>query len=155
MFSSACYKPPRRFIPSDYTTWLWLFSCLLLLRVLGQLVVVLRAPRWLPPMDQWQSGLLPYPVLLLGQVLVLSLMCWICTDFSRGQGIFVQPYPGRSKYVLWFSYLYFGGMVLRYVIWMWRRPDQRWFGRTIPIIFHCIVAAFLFTFGTYHVRLGG
>ena len=53
----------------------------------------------------------------------------------------------------WFSYLYFGGMVLRYVIWMWRRPDQRWFGGTIPIIFHCVVAAFLFTFGTYHVRL--
>ena len=64
-------------------------------------------------------------------------------------------YPGRSKYVLWFSYLYFGGMVLRYVIWMWRRPDQRWFGGTIPIIFHCVVAAFLFTFGTYHVRLAG
>jgi hypothetical protein len=70
--------------------------------VLGQLVVVLarssaerggglRAPRWLPPMDQWQSGLLRYPVLVPGQVLVLSVMLWICADFSRGQGRFVQP----------------------------------------------------------------
>ena len=155
LFSGACYKPPRRFIPNDYAPWLWLFSLLLLLRVLGQLVVVLRAPRWLPPMDQWQSGLLPYAVLLLAQVLVLSAMFWICADFSRGQGMFVQPYPGRGKYVAWFSYVYFGGMVLRYAIWMWRRPDQRWFGGTIPIIFHCVVAAFLLTFGTYHVRLAG
>ena len=28
-------------------------------------------------------------------------------------------------------------------------------GGTIPIVFHCVVAAFLFTFGTYHVRLAG
>jgi len=45
--------------------------------------------------------------------------------------------------------------VVRYVIWMWRRPDQRWFGGTIPIIFHCVVAAFLFTFALYHLRLAG
>ena len=50
-------------------------------------------------MDQWQSGLLPYPVLLLAQVLVLSVMFWICADFSRGQGMFVQPYPGRGNCV--------------------------------------------------------
>lgn len=106
-------------------------------------------------MDQWQSGLLPYPVLLLGQVLVLIFMFWICADFTRSRGMFVQPYPGRGKYVLWFSYLYFAGMAVRYVIWMWRRPDQRWFGGTIPIIFHCVVAAFLFTFAIYHVKLAG
>lgn len=156
MFSSACYKPrPRPSIPSDYAPWLWLFAVLLLLRVLGQLLVVTRAPRWLPPMAQWQSGLLPYPVLLLGQVLVLILMFWICVDFSRARGMFVQPYPGRGRYVVWFSYAYFAGMALRYVIWMWRRPDQRWVGGTIPIVFHCVVAAFLLTFGTYHVRLAG
>ena len=34
---------------------------------------------------------------------------------------------------------------------MTRRPDQRWLGGTIPIIFHSVVAAFLWTFATYHV----
>jgi hypothetical protein len=34
---------------------------------------------------------------------------------------------------------------------MARRPDQRWLGGTIPIIFHAVVAAFQWTFGTYHV----
>ena len=141
--------------PRAYSAWLWAFTILLFLRVIGQLIVALRGPRWLPPMAQWQSGLLPYPVLVLGQAIVLTLMAWICADFSRGAGMFVQPYPGRARYVLWFSYLYFGGMVLRYVIWMSRRPDQRWFGGTIPIVFHCVVAAFLFTFGTYHAKLAG
>ena len=141
--------------PAGYSAWLWLFTVLLFLRVVGQIIVVLRAPRWLPPMHQWQSGLLPYPVLLLGQAIVLTLMVWIAIDFSRGAGTFVQPYPGRARYVLGFGYLYLGGMVVRYIIWMWRRPDQRWLGGTIPIIFHSIVALFIITFGTYHLRLAG
>jgi hypothetical protein len=139
---------------APYAPWLWLFTILLLLRVIGQIVVVLRAPRWLPPMEQWQSGLLPYPVLLLGQAIVLTLMVWICIDFTRGAGIFVQPHPGRGRYVVWFGIVYFAGMVLRYVVWMWRRPDQRWFGGTIPIVFHSVVAAFIYTFGTYHTTIG-
>ena len=138
-----------------YSFWLWLFTVLLFLRVIGQIVVVLHAPRWLPPMAQWQSGLLPYPVLLLGQAIVLTLMVWIASDFTRHAGIFVQPYPGRGRAVVWFALVYFGGMILRYIIWMYRRPDQRWLGGTIPIVFHCVVAAFIFTFGLYHVRLAG
>ena len=82
---------------ATYAPLLWLLTFLLFLRVLGQVIVVLRAPRWLPPMDQWQSGLLPYPVLLLGQAIVLTLMVWICVDFTRGAGIFVRPVPGRGK----------------------------------------------------------
>jgi hypothetical protein len=137
--------------PTVYGVWLSLFTVLLFLRVIGQLAVVLRSPRWLPPMDQWQSGLLPYPVLLAGQIGVLTLMTWISVDFSRGSGFFVDPHPYGGRASLWFSYVYFGGMIVRYIIRMKRRPDQRWLGGTIPIIFHSIVAAFLWTFGMYHV----
>jgi uncharacterized protein len=130
-----------------------IFTLLLVLRVLGQIVVVVCAPRWLPPMEQWQSGLLPYPVLLAGQMIVLTLMVWICLDFSRASGMFVDPRrPDGGRLIIWFSYAYFGGMVVRYIVWMWRRPDQRWFGGTIPIIFHSVVAAFLCTFGHYHAN---
>ena len=137
--------------PGDYAFFLWLFTVLLFLRVIGQIVVVLFAPRWLPPMRQWQSGLLPYPVLLLGQAVVLTLMVWVSRDFSRGSGVFLHPPAGIPRAVAWFSCLYFGGMILRYIVWMARRPDQRWFGGTIPIIFHCVVAAFLWTFSRYHL----
>ena len=136
---------------SRLSFYLWLFTLLLLGRVLGQLVVATTAPRWLPPMEQWQSGLLPYPVLLASQAVVLTLMVWISLDFSRGAGFWVEPRPRLGLAALWWSYLYFTAMVVRYIIRMVRRPDQRWLGGTIPIIFHSIVAAFQWTFGTFHV----
>lgn len=137
--------------PTALSYALWLFTVLLIGRVLGQIVVVLRAPRWLPPMEQWQSGLLPYPVLLAAQAVVLTLMIWISVDFSRRSGFWVAPHPRLGLVTVWWSYLYAGAMVVRYVIRMARRPDQRWLGGTIPIIFHTVVAAFQWTFGMYHV----
>ena len=137
--------------PTVYAIFLWLFTVLLLGRVLGQIIVALRAPRWLPPMEQWQSGLLPYPALLAGQALVLVLMVWISIDFSRAAGFWVEPHPRLGRAAVWWSYLYAGAMAARYVIRMARRPDQRWLGGTIPIVFHSVVAAFQWTFGMYHV----
>ena len=130
--------------------YLWLFTALLFGRVLGQLVVAKVAPKWLPPFEHWQSGLLPYPVLLVGQAIVLTLMIWISADISRGAGFWFEPRPRLGFAALVWSYLYFGAMIARYVVRMVRRPDQRWLGGTIPIIFHSVVAAFQWTFGTYH-----
>jgi len=135
------------------SVWLvWLLTILLTARVVGQIVVVMRAPRWLPPMEQWQSGLLPYPILLAGQIVVLTLMVWISIDITNGGGRVVYPRrPAVGLAIVWFSYVYFGLMVLRYIIRMHRRPDQRWLGGTIPIIFHSFVAAFLYVVGRYHL----
>ena len=137
--------------PQAFSPVLWLCSVLLLLRVAGQLLVVLRAPAWLPPMAQWQSGLVPYRFLLATQVVVLTLMFWIAADFARGAGVWVRPMPGLGHVVLAWSCLYATAMVVRYAIRMFRRPDQRWLGGTIPIIFHSVVAAFQLTFALYHV----
>jgi hypothetical protein len=137
--------------PTGYGVVLWLFTALLTGRVLGQLMVAVAAPAWLPPMQQWQSGLVPYPVLLACQAVVLGLMVSISIDFSRGAGFWMEPHPRLGAAALWWSYLYFGAMLSRYVIRMARRPDERWLGGTIPIIFHSVVAAFQWTFGTYHI----
>ena len=139
--------------PAVYGVWLWAFTILLIGRVAGQVVVALRAPAWLPPMEQWQSGLLPYPVLLACQAVVLTLMVWIAADFSRAAGFWIAPRPRLGAAALWWSSVYFGAMVARYVIRMARRPDQRWIGGTIPIVFHSVVAAFQWTFGVYHTAL--
>ena len=139
--------------PTAYSAGLWTFTILLIGRVAGQIVVAWRAPRWLPPMEQWQSGLLPYPALLAGQAVVLTLMIWIAVDFSSAAGFWAVPRPRLGAVALWWSAAYFGAMVARYVIWMARRPDQRWLGGTIPIVFHSLVAAFQWTFGLYHSAL--
>jgi hypothetical protein len=135
--------------PAPYSVFLILFTLLLCGRVIGQLIVYLYAPRWLPPMDEWQSGLLPYPVLLASQAVVLTFMTLICIDFARGRGFFVEPHPRGGVFSVWFAYVYFAGMVFRYIVTMMRRPGRRWFGGTIPIIFHSIMAAFLWTWGRY------
>jgi hypothetical protein len=137
--------------PQHYGYFLALFTVLLYLRVLGQIVVVRWTPRWLPAMEQWQSGLLPYPLLLTGQIVVLTWMTMICIDFLSGSGYFVSPHPAGGRFSILFAYGYALWMVIRYINRMARKPDQRWFGGTIPIIFHCVVAAFLWTWGRYQV----
>jgi hypothetical protein len=51
-----------------------------------------------------------------------------------------------------FSAIYAGAMTLRYVLTMIYRPEMRWLGGTIPIFFHFVLAAFLFTWGRYISR---
>ena len=130
---------------------LWVFTALVVYRVLGQLVVVIWAPKWLPPMEAWQSGLVPYWVLLLAQSFVLFLMVSISIDFTRGHGYWVAPRPWIGAAAFYWSYAYAAGMVVRYAHRMTRYPDQRWFGGTIPIVFHTVVAAFQWTFGSFQL----
>jgi len=131
--------------------FLWICTALLIARVLGQLIVAIAAPKWLPPMEAWQSGLVPYPALLASQALVLTLMVWISIDLSAGRGFWSVPMPILGAVVLAWSGLYFSAMIVRYLRRMIRRPDQRWFGGTIPIVFHSIVAAFQCAFACYHL----
>ncbi len=134
----------------NYGPILWVLTGLVFGRVIGQLVVFFYAPKFLPPMGQWQSGLVPYPLLVAVQAVVLGLMVSISYDFSRGFGFWVRPHPELGLVVLWWSYIYFCAMVVRYIVRMTRKPDQRWLGGTIPIIVHSGVAAFQWVFAAYH-----
>ena len=121
------------------------------MRVAGQLVVVVAAPPWLPPMDQWFSGVVAYPILLAVQLVTLVLMAAVALGLGAGWPLAISADAGLGRTLVAVAYLYAAAMAVRYVLRMARRPDQRWFGGTIPIVFHCVVAAFLWTFGTFHV----
>ena len=133
----------------ETAAYLLVFSLLFLLRVVGQLLVVLRAPAWLPPMHQWH--LMPYRLLLPIQILFLALMAWIVVSLSRDASPLANANPAFGRFLIGFSFVYAGVMASRYVVRMYRRPGERWFGGTIPIVFHFVLAAFLFTWGKYHV----
>jgi hypothetical protein len=134
--------------PGFAAAFLWLFSALFLLRVVGQVLVRTRRPAWLPETEQW--NLTPYRLLLPTQLVILALMVWIDTDFSREQGVWVDTRPGLGEGVLWFSFLYGSVMAVRYAVRMSRRANQRWFGGTIPIVFHWVLASYLFVLGSFH-----
>ena len=131
---------------------LWFLLFLFCLRVAGQALVAAFAVPFLPPMQQWYSGVMPYPILLPVQILIIALLAKVATDFTRRRGFFVVPRRTMGRFLEWFSYLYWGGMVMRYVVTMTLHPERRWFGGTIPIFFHCVLATFLFVVGRYHTR---
>jgi hypothetical protein len=137
-------------LDASTTAWyLLLYSLLFLLRVAGQVLVLLRAPAWLPPMTEW--NLVPYRFLLPVQLAILGVMAVIEVGLFRGEGLLVEPSPVFGAFLIAFSIVYAAVMAVRYAVRMRRRPEQRWFGGAIPITFHFVLAAFLLTWGKYNV----
>lgn len=135
-----------------YADWVLIVcAALFALRVFGQVVVALYAPRWLPAMEHWYSGLMPYRYLLPAQFVLLTLMVLIAYDIQRMDGFFAAGgWEALSPALRLAAVVYFGAMVARYVLTMALRPERRWFKRTIPIWFHMVLATALWTFGSYH-----
>ena len=126
-------------------------TALFALRVLGQVLVVWRAPRWLPADEQWYSGLMPYRYLLPSQLALLAVMIVITLHVSLQRGLFAADWWGHAApYLAVVAWLYFASMVVRYILTMWLRPEFRWFRRTIPIWFHMVLAVALWAFAESH-----
>jgi uncharacterized protein len=124
-------------------TLLWILLALFALRVLGQLLVVAGVAPFLPPLDEWQSGLLPYPVLLASQILILCVLATVCAQFSKGTGYFVRPHEWLATPLWIIGWMYAGGMMMRYAL---LRRDA------IPVIFHIVLASFLLVVAHHHRR---
>ena len=131
---------------------LWGLLALFVLRAAGQLIVAIFSVTWLPPMEEWYSGLIPYGPLLVAQMVIIVIYAKVCWDFQRGSGFFVRTRPVFGRGVLIFGYIYFLGMVIRYIVRMSIFPEERWIGGCIPIVFHWVLAGFIILFGHYHRR---
>ena len=136
-----------------YKMLLWASLGLFILRVLGQIYAALYKVSWLPSMQEWYSGVLRYYLLLPSQIIIIMLMTMVAYDFTRGEGFFFVTNPVTSIVLIIFSIIYFSSMVVRYIIKMILHPEQRWFGGCIPIVFHEVLATFIFLCGTYS-RIG-
>ncbi len=134
-----------------YGILLSLLTFLFVLRVLGQVLVAFFGIDFLPAMEHWYSGLLPYPILLPIQIVMIIVLIRIIRDVTRGSRIFSIAKRGIGIFLKWFSYLYFLSMLMRYMYTMAGHPELRWFGHTIPIWFHMVLAIFLYTYSHYHI----
>ena len=112
---------------------------LFLARVAGQALVAFGGVAWLPPMDAWYSGLLPYPILLPLQALILVAQVTIDWQVWRGVGFFGRSRPRTGRALRGFSYVYALAMLVR---WLLTRTHG------IPIAFHWVLAAYLFMLGS-------
>jgi hypothetical protein len=134
--------------PRRASVFLGLFTALFAVRVAGQVVVLVAGPRWLPPMEQW--NLLPYPILLPLQLVMLAGMVAVTADLARGADLLAAGGPAVGYALVAAAGCYWAAMAVRYAVRMARRPGERWFGGAIPIVFHCVLAAWLFVLGSFH-----
>jgi hypothetical protein len=150
-------RGPRRrhpVSPASSATVLWLLLLLFVLRVLGQVVVMIWAPRWLPPPPQWYSGLIAYPYLLGFQLLFIAAMSQMILGLHPGTGLFGPPSAAFATFCIAFSIPYYGFMVYRWIFRVLRNPERRWYDTLIPIVFHCVLATFLLVYGLGGISAG-
>jgi hypothetical protein len=104
-------------------------------------------------MPEWYSGLLPYSLLLPVQIVMLALMSRTNLNVARGRGYFNHYYPRMGRGLLVFSVLYLAFMVARYFISGAQYPERRWWPPgSIPILFHFVLAAYVWTLGKLLLR---
>jgi hypothetical protein len=121
-------------MPVTRATLLWVLLALFVFRVLGQLLVVNNLAPFLPPMDEWQSGLLPYPLLLASQIVIIGVLAAVCVQVSRGHGYFVRRHTWLATPLWIVGWIYGVGMVVRYLL---LRRDL------IPVTLHVVLASFV------------
>ena len=129
---------------------LWFLLFIFVLRVAGQLFVSLGWAPWLPPMEEWYSGLIPYGPLLAAQILIVAFCSKVGVDLTRGSGYFAVAKPWLGRGLRAFGSAYLAAMVFRYVVRLSLLPEARWTGGAIPIFFHWVLAAWVLTLARYH-----
>jgi len=135
--------------PAPYVAAMCILFALFLARVVGQILAATVRPRWLPPMARWYSGVMPYRYLLPAQLAIIALMVAMISAVARQTGALGTPRVAVGVAVLWASYAYAGGMVWR-AVYRAAQPSERR-GVVIPIVFHFVLAAFLFVYGSWHL----
>ncbi len=133
---------------------LWLLQSLFALRILGQIFAGIYAPDWLPSWKEWYSGLLPYPVLLPVQLVLLCGMTIVSYDNSRGAGRFCVESDLARRRLRIIAAIYAGAMLLRYGLTMAFNPEMRWLHDSIPIAFHLVLAAYIAVLSLRDVTVG-
>jgi hypothetical protein len=122
---------------------LWWCLGIFMVRVVGQIEAWLLAPPWLPRMSAWESGLIPYPVLLPLQILIVAGMASIASDHDRGSGPMWLESVRVSRRLNTFSLLYASVMLVRLVVTAALPPHSIIDRGLIPILAHWDLAGFI------------
>src|SRR4029453_18507130 len=118
---------------TSYAIVMGILLALFLMRVLGQVLAATVAPAWLPPMARWYSGLMPYRYLLPSQLLFVIVMTALTIGVARQSAPLGTKSPAVGSVLVWASYIYALGMVVRSIRYVRATPERR--GVLIPIIF--------------------
>ena len=133
-----------------YQILLWTITIIFLGRILAQVFVGIYSPSYLPKMEMWYSGLLPYPILLTYQMFMYTCMVIFNFCLLMGRGpLFLVLNDKVSIYYIYFGITYFSLMVIRFIIHKIKEPEITWPRGSIPIFFHFFLALYIILLGSY------
>ena len=133
---------------------LWSCTALFAARVIGQFEALLIAPAWLPRMEAWYSGLLPYYLLLPAQIILLMLMAVVAWNRRVRTGRFAAARPRVAAALRILSILYFLAMAVRLAINLFDNGAEFWRQGAIPVAFHWVLALFVLVSGRASAVMG-
>lgn len=147
--SMILHAPSLSSLSRSYAPWMWFLLSLFIFRILAQLAALLFNLNFLPPFESWHGGILPYPLLLATQFLILYWLVKTASQFSRGA---VSARRDLGVNVLVIASIYFVVMLARLVLGMTILSEHRWFASPLPAFFHLVLASFLLLYGHFHFR---
>ena len=135
----------------NYGRWLWLLAAFFALRVIAQPLALVVDSRFLPRFESWYSGLIPYPVLVGVQLVILA---WLLITASRVSRAVARPRPTFGTLLLGAAGVYVVTMLMRLLLGATVLREERWFASPVPTAFHLVLASYLFVYGHFHYRHG-
>jgi hypothetical protein len=122
---------------------------LFVVRVIAQPLSLIVDSPLLPRFESWHGGVLPYPVLVLAQLLIIAWFARTAWRFSKGN---VTPHRRRGVWVMAFGVVYFLTMLARLILGLTVLRESRWFTSYLPTFFHLVLSSFLLLYAHYHLR---
>jgi sterol desaturase/sphingolipid hydroxylase (fatty acid hydroxylase superfamily) len=129
---------------------LGLLSLLFVGRVVAQLIQYFNPIDVLPRFEQWQSGALPYGVLVVLQLAIVGGQLRVVGAVHRGQHLLGQQW---RRVISALAIIYLAVMVLRLIAGLTFATGGGWLDARLPTIFHLVLAAFLLVW--MHHESGG
>lgn len=127
----------------EVATLLWICIGLFAARVFGQFEALVLSPTWLPGMDAWYSGLLPYYLLLPAQIALLMVMSVVAWNRRVRTGRFAAASPHLARGLRIFAGVYFLLMAARLGVNVFQHRADFWEHGAIPVAFHWVLALFV------------
>ena len=128
-----------------------LLSGLFALRVAAQLLQAVYEVPFLPPFEAWQGSAIPYPALLLLQAIVLAVMFVVLWRVKTGA---ISPSPWKHQACFALGGVYWAVMTFRLIAGLTFFAEYEWFARSVPALFHIILATLILVLGHYLLTLG-
>jgi len=105
----------------------------------------------LPRFESWHGGVLPYPALLVAQLLIIAWFARTAWRFSRGEATANRR---RGIFFLAFGTVYFLTMLARLMLGLTIYRESRWFTSYLPTSFHLVLASWLLLYGHFNYKYG-